>query len=1216
MKPGQIIGVGILWLLTVAVGRTATITWDGGGGSFSWQNATNWAGDVLPGLADDAVINLPGNITVTSSASVTIQSLQCSNNLALSAGTFRVRGGSSVVQGQFSTTGNPILSATGALTSFTAVGPVNADGAGFEAINATLSLPGLSTYSKGAGCVTVNWLANGSNAVLNLPSLTDVTGAVCASLNISALAGAEVLLPNLTATGEGNTVFLADGNNSLVDLPAALRSTGTTRIVSFEARNNGVISLPQFTGGTNVTVTLRTGGTMPVAQLTGLSGFSVTGTNVDFPNLTNLIAGSITVDGGAVVRATNLINHGDSASCPGHTWLVTGAGSRLELPGLQSIAGESCGFLNVRATAGGTMILSNLTTVAEGILNFLADGAGSVLDLGGLVQSQATGQTVAFEARNSGTILLPLFPGGRMVSVTLKPGGILPVAQLRELRGFTVSGMTVAFPALTNLTTGNVLVDGGGRATLPLLTSHDGGFLCSVPVWEASGAGSVLDLSQLVSLTGPGCGAQVFTATAGGTVIVSNLPVVTEGTLTFSADGTNSVLDLSGLAASPGTARTVALEVRNAGTILAPLLPGGPMVTVSLQSGGVLPVAQLRQLQGFTVTSMPVDFPGLTNLGKGNLTVSSGALVTVPDLWRHDESTGCPANTWLATGAGSVLSFPGLTNLTGGQCGFLNVSAMAGGVCQLGGVRTIGDGTANFLADGTNSLLNLSALADVQATTRTVSFEARNAGTIELPQLLGGPTVTVTIKSGGSLDATQMTLLKGLTVSGTTLVLPGLTNLFSGDLTVSTGGVLRLPSLTSHTHGGCPVNFWLASGAGSVLDLSALTNLAGPDCGNLNLQALGAGTILASNLQQITGGAVNFLGDGTNSVIDLAALRTSLGLTDAVSFEARNAGTVAMPQMTGGPTVGVTIKTNGVMSVAQLARLASIAVTGTNVVFAGLTNLDAGSISVSNAGTVTAPNLAAYAQGLSCAPDTWLVSGSNSVLDLPALGSLAGGTCAWLDAQALAGGHLLLGNLGSIPSGRVNFLAAGNGSLIDLHALSNFLNASALSQLTATNGGTILLPVPMFLSGVTLNFATNTPGLPQLNLDGTNLVLHGNAWHSYWVERRDTASPTNGWMFLRRVPLTNEFQLMAPRAVANTAFRAWEFVAAPFFLDLTILPNAGVVPVLYGPTNHTFDLQTTTNLSPILLWEPFATVSLTNTFRIFPLEPLTTPRRFYEVNEL
>ena len=41
-------------------------------------------------------------------------------------------------------------------------------------------------------------------------------------------------------------------------------------------------------------------------------------------------------------------------------------------------------------------------------------------------------------------------------------------------------------------------------------------------------------------------------------------------------------------------------------TVSVPVLTGGAMVTVALSSGGVIPVAQLRQLNGFTVTGMAV----------------------------------------------------------------------------------------------------------------------------------------------------------------------------------------------------------------------------------------------------------------------------------------------------------------------------------------------------------------------------------------------------------------------------------------------------------------------------------------------------------------------------------------------------------------------------------------------------------------------------------
>ncbi|HOB34069.1 MAG TPA: hypothetical protein PKH32_14425, partial [Verrucomicrobiota bacterium] len=118
--------------LCVVHAHSALVSWDGGGGDFSWQNAANWSTDSLPGPTDDVIINVSSNITVESSANVTIASLQCSNHLALSGGTFRLNG-SSVVQGTFSTTGTPMLIAAGAGTEVVIAGDVSVDGAAFEA---------------------------------------------------------------------------------------------------------------------------------------------------------------------------------------------------------------------------------------------------------------------------------------------------------------------------------------------------------------------------------------------------------------------------------------------------------------------------------------------------------------------------------------------------------------------------------------------------------------------------------------------------------------------------------------------------------------------------------------------------------------------------------------------------------------------------------------------------------------------------------------------------------------------------------------------------------------------------------------------------------------------------------------------------------------------------------------------------------------------------
>jgi hypothetical protein len=151
---------------------------------------------------------------------------------------------------------------------------------------------------------------------------------------------------------------------------------------------------------------------------------------------------------------------------------------------------------------------------------------------------------------------------------------------------------------------------------------------------------------------------------------------------------------------------------------------------------------------------------------------------------------------------------------------------------------------------------------------------------------------------------------------------------------------------------------------------------------------------------------------------------------------------------------------------------------------------------------------------------------------------------------------------------------------------------------------------------VSIQITAGTPNLPPTTLAATNLILHATPWRSYRVETRDTTSAANPWQFLRRVPLTNDFQIIAPRAAANREFRAAEFVADPFALELARAPAIGVMAVLYGPANQSFEVQAVTNLAPPVLWQTIYTLTMTNTFRILPSEPLTTPRRFFQVNPL
>ncbi|NOS68966.1 MAG: hypothetical protein HOP33_03465, partial [Verrucomicrobia bacterium] len=236
-----------LWA-AVSTARAATVVWDGGGGNYSWQNATNWDGDAVPGPDDDVVINVSSNLTVSSSADVTVKSLQCSNDLAIVGGTFGVTANASIVQGALTMSSGTALSASGGGTSLTAIGPDNVDGSTLYANGgATLSLPALRSYLKD-GCAGTTLQASGAGSVLALPALTNLVAATpsvygCAGLSVQALAGGQVLLTSLMNL-DGTVSVLADGTNSVVDLSQLTAVTATNGTASFTAQNGGTVLMP------------------------------------------------------------------------------------------------------------------------------------------------------------------------------------------------------------------------------------------------------------------------------------------------------------------------------------------------------------------------------------------------------------------------------------------------------------------------------------------------------------------------------------------------------------------------------------------------------------------------------------------------------------------------------------------------------------------------------------------------------------------------------------------------------------------------------------------------------------------------------------------------------------------------------------------------------------------------------------------------------------
>ena len=131
--------------------------------------------------------------------------------------------------------------------------------------------------------------------------------------------------------------------------------------------------------------------------------------------------------------------------------------------------------------------------------------------------------------------------------------------------------------------------------------------------------------------------------------------------------------------------------------------------SVTVRDRGTIVAAPFTTLEGIRLT---VDGPGntidlsqVTSLDLSNVTIEGGALVSFPQVTAYAGSAGCASETLKAVGAGSVLDLSSVTDLTGGDCGFLRVSALSGGAVDLTSLDVVS--SPDLLADEVDSVLSV-----------------------------------------------------------------------------------------------------------------------------------------------------------------------------------------------------------------------------------------------------------------------------------------------------------------------------------------------------------------------------------------------------------------------------------------------------------------------------------------------------------------------------
>lgn len=453
----------------------------------------------------------------------------------------------------------------------------------------SLSLPELNSYDAQSQFYSQSstFQATGTGSVLNLPALTTIANSAV-PWNLSAVDGGEIELTGLTSLNSTSSNVTINDNGKSTILDGKL-----TSLSGINAAVDGTD--PQFANSW----TAFTNGDL-----------SVTGGSVSLPGLTDIDGSSLHVSNGATLALPTLTNY---IAKQGSTLAASGSGSVLDLSALTSISALATGSVNV--TNGGEAKLTAMTSInGHGIISIDDTGGSKLLapHLTNLTQVDATldgsDQQVAANWID--------FTGGRL----------------------TVVGGSYSLPALMDVDGSSVFAESGGSLALPSIrtyavTSYD---VDGLATFKANGPGSLLDLSDLTTLTGGTSGLTIY-ATGGGELKLNgltrlavgnnNISIIDTGGSTLAA---SNLTELNGVSvrldgtdphlADSWTTFTAGKLTVLGGSQILPNLTDMDGSRVDVQNGGAVQLPLLKSFTGPT-SSITIENGGSLTLDNQLLTV-------------------------------------------------------------------------------------------------------------------------------------------------------------------------------------------------------------------------------------------------------------------------------------------------------------------------------------------------------------------------------------------------------------------------------------------------------------------------------------------------------------------------------------------------------------------------------------------------------------------
>ena len=685
----------------------ATVTWDGGAGTWNWADRTNWSGDLVPTTADDVIIpDLAGVQTILVNSSATVLSINSAEGLTVQSGnTLTVTAGNSTVSGAFTAASGATLNAMG-LTQFSATSNTVIDGATLYAQGgAKMNLSKATSYTNTAYQNIRYIRATGLNSSIDLSGVNTITNGsnYYYRLDIEALSGGKVDLKNVVqivdpTTGDSRYRSInvkADGVNSVIDFSAlqsfqdvsnygedatktwpgysSLTVSNSGTVISPQLQSLGAVAINHGVGSLDVAnvTSVNSGqinissGTVDYSRLVSLAGtaFSITGGSANLPIMTDLTNGGIKVTGGSlnIPKLTNV---------SGATIDINGA-YNYNFSLVTNIDGAS-----VFATGGAKLafpVVTQYTNTAYWNIRYIrATGLNSSIDLSG-VNTITNGSNYYYrldiEALSGGKVDLknvvqivdPTTGDSRYRSINVKADGVNSVIDFSALQSFQdVSNYgedaTKTWPGYSSLTVSN-----SGTVISPQLQS-----LGAVTINHGVGS---LDVANVTSVN-------------------SGQINITSGSVNYPK--------LTSL-----------------------------MGSLLKMTGGNLSVPKLATIQNSTIDiNSPVNynFANVTNIDSATILATGGANLTFPLPTTYTNSIG--ATTIQASGDQSSVNLPALIRISNSAdyTRRTDFNALAGGMVNLSAVQLVTDPangdtryrSINMKADGLNSQINLNSLVSYQ----------------------------------------------------------------------------------------------------------------------------------------------------------------------------------------------------------------------------------------------------------------------------------------------------------------------------------------------------------------------------------------------------------------------------------------------------------------------------------------------------------------------